>query len=231
MTIKVYTHYHSDVVHSMKLNVLFNGKKINAIPLACVSEVQLPETAKEGDVLEFKSFYFRAKVAIKPQLTNYFVYWDVPSDQMRKQLKLMFTNCLKVIAVDEVTFAEPQKYFKSEKPSKVAPNQFVNIVGLIVSIFFIAASVLFTASSETWRDFAMIFGVSGAFRFGSFVLSKEIYKSSGFQSALIFSIIGIVLVLSHDSIPVAYVILALAIFLSILAKAHMYYIKGSDIAY
>jgi len=231
MEINVYTHSYSDMVPTMKIKVYHNGIKISRIPIGCESVIQMPDDLKEGDVLEFKLQYFKARVIFSSQQSNYFVYWDVPANPVKKQIKLMFTNCLKVIEVDEETFAEPHKYFKVEKPSKVAPNAFINIVGLAVSICFIVASMLFTASSETWRDFAMIFGISGAFRFLSFVLSKEIYRSSGFQSALFFSIIGIIIVLAHGAMPYAFTILALAIFSAISIKAHVYYTKGSEVAF
>lgn len=231
MKIQVYTHSYSEIVPTMKIKVYFNGKRIQVIEIGCESEIELPVGAQDGDLIEFKLQYFKAKIVYSSAKTHYFIYWDVPANPIRKQLKLLFTNCLRVISVDKETFAQPHVFFKVESPSQVVPNAFINIVGLAISSYFIFASILLAEGSETWRDFAMIFGLSSAFRFLSFAFSKNIYRSSGFQSTLIFSIIGIVIVLAHGSLPISHSISALAIFAAITAKAHMYYVQGREVAF
>jgi len=231
MNINIYAQSYTNAIPIARLKVYLNGEKIDTIPIGGVSRIQLPEKAREGDILEFKLQYFKAAILISGNDANYFVYWDLPANAIKSQLKLMFTNCLRVMAVSEETFRIPEEYFQIEKPLKVKPSSFINVVALLLSLYFIMASIVFTENPETWRNFAMVFGIAGMFRFLSFVFSKEIFRSSGFQSAAFFSLVGSILIFVGASLPASHAISIFVIFAALFAKAFMYYRQATDVAY
>ena len=186
-----------DLFSLASIRVYVNGKKIGRLPVGFEHEIE----TKLGDRISFRIQYFRADFVVSDENNNLIVYWDVPANAIKGQLKMMFTNCLKVISVDAASFSNPSIVYKHQSASnKIKVDGFLSISGALLALSLIYFSVVYNDLPEWWTNLAMAIGIAGIFRFLSFVFSKTVSKYSFLSAFVLFSLVLAFLALTGFSL-------------------------------